>query len=104
MTPGKIFLPGWLPLKWLRYLIAILLVLGIFFRFVHLDRKVYWHDENITSIQTVGYIGANVRDRIFDGRIINVENLQAYQQLSPDRSFIETITAFAKYDPHHPNS
>jgi len=102
MVPGKIFLPGWLPLKWLRYLIAILLVLGIFFRVVHLDRKVYWHDENITSLQTAGYIGANVRDRVFDGQIISVENLQAYQQISPDRNFIETITAFAKYDPHHP--
>ena len=102
MTPGKESLKGWLPSRSLRSLIAILLVLGIFFRFTHLDRKVYWHDETITSIQTVGYIGANVRDRIFNGEIMSIEDLQSYQQLSPDKNLVETLKAFAKYDPHHP--
>jgi uncharacterized membrane protein len=29
---------------WFRYLIVLLLVLGIFFRFYNLDKKVYWVD------------------------------------------------------------
>ena len=31
--------------KWLRFLIVVVLVLGIFFRFANLGKKVYWIDE-----------------------------------------------------------
>ncbi len=34
----------------LRFLIIVLLVLGLFFRFVNLDRKVYWLDEVYTEL------------------------------------------------------
>ncbi len=39
----------------LRFLIVMLLMVGIFFRFFNLDRKVYWHDETFTSLRISGY-------------------------------------------------
>jgi uncharacterized membrane protein len=39
-----------MPPGWLRFFIIILLFLGIFFRFVNLDQKVYWIDEAFTSL------------------------------------------------------
>lgn len=41
--------------KRLYLLITILLVLGIFFRFVNLEQKVYWTDEVLTSSRIAGY-------------------------------------------------
>ncbi|HEY9658481.1 MAG TPA: hypothetical protein V6C65_08535, partial [Allocoleopsis sp.] len=37
--------------KWLVYGMIGLLILGIFFRFYHLDQKVYWVDETHTSLR-----------------------------------------------------
>jgi uncharacterized membrane protein len=38
----------------LRFLVITLLVLGIFFRFVNIDRKIYWGDEVFTSLRISG--------------------------------------------------
>ena len=97
-SPTEKFLPP----NWIRLFILVILVLGIFFRVSNVEKKVYWHDENITSIQTVGYIGAQVRDRIFDGSVLSIQELQKYQKVNSDISIFGTINSFAEYDPHHP--
>ena len=33
----------------------VILVLGIFFRFANLEKKVYWIDEGYTSLRISGY-------------------------------------------------
>jgi uncharacterized membrane protein len=63
-----------------------LLVLGIFFRFANLDRKVYWFDEVFTSKWISGYTEKEVVQQVYDGRIIGVEDLQMYQRLSPEKA------------------
>ncbi len=55
----------------LRFIIVMLLMVGIFFRFFNLDRKVYWHDETFTSLRISGYTVNEVKQQIFNGRIIN---------------------------------
>ncbi|PZD74418.1 hypothetical protein C1752_01475 [Acaryochloris thomasi RCC1774] len=48
-------------LKWqllqskLLVVIILLLILGVFFRLYHLDRKIYWHDEVLTSARVGGH-------------------------------------------------
>jgi uncharacterized membrane protein len=54
----------------LRFLIIVLLVLGVFFRFVNLDRKVYWDDETITSLRVSGYTIEEMSQQVFDGSVI----------------------------------
>ena len=44
-----------LPAKPWRFLIATVLVIGIFVRFANLDHKPYWWDEVTNSIHSAGY-------------------------------------------------
>jgi uncharacterized membrane protein len=89
-------------LNWLHVFIAIVLALGIFFRFVHLDRKVYWHDETLTSLRIFGYTETELVQAVFDGEIITAEQLQQFQQPSPEKDLSDTITALAGNAEHPP--
>ncbi len=85
----------------LRFLIVILLLLGIFFRFVNLDRKIYWHDETYTSLRNSGYTLSEVLDQAFDGHVIGIEDLQKYQHFNPKKGVIDTIKN-GEVEPQHP--
>ena len=94
--------PWELPPTWLRFLIIVLLVLGVFFRFVNLDRKVYWHDEVITSLHLAGHIADDLKPQVFTGEVIGVKDLQKYQHPTPQTSLMDTIDALVVEDPQHP--
>ena len=91
-----------LPKSWWRWAIAFLLILGIFFRCVNLDNKVYWHDEVYTSMRVSGYGGYEVGQQVFNAGIIGVEDLQTYQRLSPERGFQDTLNALIEHPEHPP--
>lgn len=91
-----------LPETGLRILIIVLLMLGIFFRFYNLDRKVYWHDETYTSLRISGYTSKELVQQVFDGRVIDREDLQKYQRVNSEKSFKDTIKSLALEDPQHP--
>jgi uncharacterized membrane protein len=55
-----------------RLLCIVWLVLGVFFRFVNLDRKIYWHDESYTSLRISGYTLAEVKKQVFDGHEVGL--------------------------------
>ncbi len=88
---------------WLRILLVTLLVLGVFFRLVNLDRKVYWYDEGFTSLRVGGYTIPEVVQQSFNGQVISVADLRD-RYLSPDsgRGFFGTIKSLAVEDPQHP--
>lgn len=86
----------------LRILAIVLLILGIFFRFTNLDRKVYWHDETFTSLRISGYTTKEVRQQLFDGRVIHREDLQKYQRPNSEKSLGDTMNSLIKEDPQHP--
>lgn len=86
----------------LRFLIIVLLLLGIFFRFVNLDKKVYWHDEAYTSLRISGYTSKEINQKVFNGQIINVKDLLKYQRPNPEKSLIDTINSLAIDDAQHP--
>ncbi len=99
---SELTLNSWLPPTWLRFFLVILLVLGIFFRFYHLDQKVYWHDEVYTSIRSFGYTQQEVIQQAFDGRVIGVEDLQKYQRFNPDKSLSDTVYSLVQHPEHPP--
>ena len=82
--------------------IALILILGISFRCLNLDRKVYWHDEVFTSVRVVGYTGAEIEAQVFNGQPITAAELQRFQQLTPDKDFADTFYALAKHAEHPP--
>ena len=88
--------------SWLKVLLIIALLLGLFFRFTDLDKKVYWHDEAYTSLWISGYSPEEVNDGILTGKIISADNIQKYQNLDPESSVFKTVRLLAMYDPQHP--
>ena len=86
---------------WLLLLLAIVAI-GFCFRFINLDKKVYWNDEVWTSIWLSGHTGSQVIRQIFDGREIGVDDLQRYQRVSPENRVADAIIALATDDAKHP--
>lgn len=86
----------------LRFLIVVLLMVGIFFRFFNLDRKVYWHDETFTSLRISGYTSNEAKQQIFNGRIINKESFAKFQSLNMEKGLRDTIISLEVDDPQHP--
>jgi uncharacterized membrane protein len=92
----------YLPPSWLRFLIITLLILGVFFRFAYLDRKVYWHDEAYTSLRISGYTKTEFVQQVFNGRVFTVGDIQKYQQPNSEKNLIDTINSLAVEDAQHP--
>ncbi|NMG07201.1 glycosyltransferase family 39 protein [Brasilonema sp. UFV-L1] len=91
-----------LPPTWLRFLLVVLLILGVFFRFVNLDRKIYWYDETFTSLRIFGYTMSEVVGQVCNGKEIGIEDLQKYQHPTPEKTLTDTLKSLAVEDPQHP--
>jgi uncharacterized membrane protein len=88
--------------KWLRFLIIAVLAIGILFRFVNLDRKFYWIDENYTSLRVSGYTEAEIIKQISYQKITSPSDLQKYQQINSQKTLSDTLNSLAIEDPQHP--
>ncbi len=73
-----------LPPTWLRFLVIIVLVMGVFFRCVNLDRKIYWYDESFTSLRVSGYKEAELIQQASDRRILSIEDIQKFQRVNAE--------------------
>ena len=94
---------GRLHRTWLKTLIVVILITGIFFRFTNLDRKVYSFDESITSLRISGYTWTEMVQQDFQGKTISVEDLQRkYQQINPEKSWLDTVKGLATEEPQLP--
>lgn len=88
--------------RWLRFLIILALVIGIFFRFANLDRKFYWIDETYTSLRISGYTEAEMLKQTTYQQIISPSDLQKYQQINSEHNLTDTLHSLATEDPQHP--
>ncbi|WP_071517273.1 glycosyltransferase family 39 protein [Geitlerinema sp. PCC 9228] len=94
----------------LRLLVVVLLVLGIFFRLVNLDKKVYWLDETSTSLRISGYtrdmMEADMLERVRsndrDARFLTPDDFLRYQRVSSDRNLSDAMQALATRPEHPP--
>lgn len=87
---------------WLKLLIIVVLGLGILFRFVNIDKKIYWRDEAFTSLRISGNTKTELVEKIYDGHIIGIPDLQKYQYLDHEKSVINTIYGLAVEEPQLP--
>lgn len=90
-----------LPSRW-RFLIVVLLILGVFFRFANLDHKLYWHDEAYTSLRAAGFTSQEIGQEIFQNQIFAPQDLHKYQGLKRGSTIANTIESLAIEDPQHP--
>jgi uncharacterized membrane protein len=79
-----------------------LLLLGVFFRVVHLGDRVYWADEVTTSLRVAGYTKAEAIEQLADGQPRSVADLQRYQQLNPSKGWSDTLSALSRSPEHAP--
>ena len=86
----------------MRRLVIILLGLGICFRFVNLDHKVYWFDETFTSLRSAGYTEAEIVEHFHQTAVIKATDLQTFQQVAPERSLADTLYSLSVEDLQHP--
>ena len=85
--------------KSLRFLIVVVLVLGIFFRFANLGQKVYWIDESYTSLRISGYTESEFIQEVVDGQVRSLKYLQKYQRLNSEKNVIDTVKGLALEEP-----
>jgi len=82
---------------------GLILVIGVFFRFYHLDHKVYWQDEAATSLRVAGYSKIGLREQLFQGETITVDQLRKqYQYPNLDRTWDDTLTVLKQKAEHPP--
>lgn len=86
----------------IRLVCLLCLVVGIGLRVIHLDRKVYWHDEVYTSMEVTANTRSELVANLFDGREVEVADLQRYQQMRPDRTLGQMLRLLGKEDVQHP--
>ncbi|MBW4520417.1 MAG: glycosyltransferase family 39 protein [Scytolyngbya sp. HA4215-MV1] len=80
----------WLKIPlWLKTLIVLSILLGIFFRFYNLELKVYSFDETFTSTYMYGQHTKAFNN--FDGAVLSVSDIQKYLFIDPDKSLIQSI-------------
>lgn len=90
-------------IAWQRLLLIAVLVLGVVFRLVNLDGKVYWYDEGFTSLRIGGYTIPEVVQQSFNGQVISVADFrQKYLSPGSQRGYSGTIKSLAVEDPQHP--
>ncbi|MEG4241275.1 glycosyltransferase family 39 protein [Microcoleus sp. MON2_D6] len=85
--------------KWLRFLIIVVLVLGIFFRFANLGKKVYWIDESYTSLRLSGYTESEFIQQVVDGESRDIKFLQKYQRINSEKTVVDTVKGLALEEP-----
>jgi uncharacterized membrane protein len=85
-----------------KFFLIIVLSLGIFFRFFNIDKKYYWTDEAFTSLRISGYLREEVRQQVFTGRQITVEELRQYQAVNSKKNVLDTVKGLAKEEAQLP--
>ncbi len=88
--------------KGLRYLAIALLIIGVVFRFVNLNHKVFWHDEVYTVFRAAGYVRTDIDQELFQNRVMPIGDLQRFQQIKPGSTAADTVRSLVIEDPQHP--
>jgi uncharacterized membrane protein len=88
---------------WLLATVGLAVLLGVFFRFYHLDGKVFWEDEILGAIHTLGNTEAEVVEA--SPRLQTAAAVQRYLRPAAGaerRPLAATVRSLASEDPQHP--
>lgn len=83
--------------------VVIALLCGVFFRFYHIDRKVFWDDEIYSAMRIVGYREEDVIKRAAAAHV--AADLQAIlhpDSLQRDPAVMDTVEGLIHEEPQHP--
>ncbi len=83
-----------------KTLVVIIFALGIFFRFTSLAERPYWHDETYTLLRASGHTIAEITTQAFNGQLIDRATLLKFQQIAPEKSWLDMIRSLIIEEPH----
>ena len=83
-------------------LLAVVIAIGVMFRFYGVADKIVWHDEVATRILAAGYTPSDREGPFFSGQIVSVGTVLEYQHNNPNRSVMDAVRDLAAHDPQHP--
>jgi len=97
----SLFLGGSFSAKhWLQILFVIILLIGVFFRVVNLDKKPVWVDETHTFSVISGYSDSEVIEKFSSQTPVDVETFLKYQYPNPDKNLGDSF--YKLYTDVHP--
>ena len=86
-----------------HFLAIVLLSIGIFFRFVNIDRKVAWMDECITLLRLSDYHSeVEMEQKFLNGQEFKVEILHQSLRPNPDTNAVHLLKETLVKHPEHP--
>ncbi|MCU0566350.1 MAG: glycosyltransferase family 39 protein [Oculatellaceae cyanobacterium Prado106] len=86
-----------------RLLLSLMIILGIFFRVVHVDQRVFWDDEVITALRISGYQVNEISKELYHSENFSFQELQQqYLSPNPSRNLQDVIQGIAIEDAHMP--
>ncbi|GAB4236365.1 MAG: hypothetical protein Kow00121_63680 [Elainellaceae cyanobacterium] len=85
-----------------RYLVIVLIALGVVLRFTNLEQKFYWVDEVFTSLRISGYLEQDIGSALYQKSLFTAQDLQLYQYPNLEKNTIDTISGLAKQEPQLP--
>jgi uncharacterized membrane protein len=88
-------------LKWLKIILVMVIVFGVFIRFVNIDRKTYWTDEVFTSFRSSGFTELEVVQSLRAIDTVSSEDLQKYQYSDSVKNYVDVVTSLAAEEPQH---
>jgi uncharacterized membrane protein len=84
-------------------LVVILLLLGVFLRFVNIDKKYYWYDEAFTCLLISRYTQTEVLHEISSGQLVGAKDLMKYQRPKRRKNLGDTVKSLAIEEPQLPS-
>jgi uncharacterized membrane protein len=83
-------------------LLIVVIVIGIFFRSIHLDRKIFWFDETYTALRISGHTDKEFVEHFYTGSIVSLTDIRHYQISNPNKGLHDTVNSVRLEDPYHP--
>jgi uncharacterized membrane protein len=84
------------------WLVIVVLLLGVVFRFANLEGKVFWVDEVATAVRVAGYTIPEISNDLQAKDIVSRDDLLQYQVIDRDRNLGDTWQALTKSPEHAP--
>lgn len=89
-------------LNWLKTILVMVIVIGVFLRFVNIDKKTYWTDEVFTSFRSSGFTELEVVQNLRARDTVSSEDLQKFQYSDSSKNYVDVVTSLAAEEPQHP--
>ncbi|MEA5487766.1 MULTISPECIES: glycosyltransferase family 39 protein [Pseudanabaena] len=87
--------------NWLYIFLIVVIILGIVIRCIHIDHRVYWGDEIVTSLRMAGSSYVEAIQNLTNKSILSISDLLVYQQPRSTSDMFATVQGLISEEPQH---